>query len=258
MIHVLSYSGGVDSTSLLLHLLRKKEKIFALTFNYGQKHQVEIKFAKRNILYLSNNGFDINHKVIDLSNLMDILQSSLTDNDISIPEGHYMDDNMKSTFVPNRNAIFSSIIYGYCLSLFNRLEEQVTLSLGVHSGDHVMYPDCRPEFYDELMKAFKLGNWESEHVDFYLPYIDLDKTDVIKDGIESCNLLDIDYKEVYKNTLTTYAPDENGFSNGRTGSDVERILAFYDLGIEDPGNYNKSWDLLVNYALQAQNKIRKS
>ena len=258
MAHVLSFSGGIDSTSLLLNLLRRKEKIFALTFDYGQKHKIEIEFAKKNIRYLNDNGLVIDHRVIDLCSLMDILQSSLTDKEIDVPQGHYMDENMKSTFVPNRNAIFSSIIYGYCLSIHKKLREEVTLSLGVHSGDHLIYPDCRPEFYGALMKAFKLGNWESDSISFYLPYINSDKADVIKDGIESCKLLGIDYKEIYKNTLTTYSPDKKGYSNGKTGSDVERILAFNQIGIEDPGNYNATWNSLLKYALQSESDINLS
>ena len=107
MLYVLSFSGGLDSTSLLLHLLCKKESVYAVSFNYGQKHKIELEFAKRNIDYLQSHGFNITHKIVDLSSLVSLLQSSLTDPNTDIPEGHYMDSNMKSTFVPNRNAIFS-------------------------------------------------------------------------------------------------------------------------------------------------------
>ena len=252
MSHVLSFSGGIDSTSLLLKLLSKKEPVYALTFDYGQKHRIEIEFAKRNISYLRDCGFTINYQIINISDLVSILQSSLTDNNIEVPEGHYLNENMKSTFVPNRNSIFSSIVYAYCISIYKRTKTPVTLSLGVHSGDHLIYPDCRPEFYKKIMEAFQIGNWDSENIDIYLPYINIDKSDVIKDGIESCEILKIDYKTIYKNTLTTYSPDKNGFSNGKTGSDVERILAFNNIGLEDPGLYLKPWEEILEHALESE------
>ena len=256
MSAVLSFSGGIDSTSLLLKLLSKKTDVYALSFDYGQKHRIEVEFAKKNISYLLNNGFNITHQVINISDLVDILQSSLTDNKVEVPEGHYLDQNMKSTFVPNRNAIFSSIIYAYSISIYKRTKKPVSLSLGVHSGDHLIYPDCRPEFYNHIMKSFEIGNWDSENIDIYLPYININKSDVIKDGIKSCKFLEIDYKVIYKNTLTTYLPDSNGYSNGKTGSDVERILAFNKLGIKDPGLYLKPWKELLINALENEKDIQ--
>ena len=255
MSSVLSLSGGLDSTTLLLHLLAKKETVYAISFNYGQKHKIEIEFAKKNIHYLNKNGYSVNHKVIDISDVVTLLESSLTDSNSSVPEGHYMDENMKSTFVPNRNSIFSSIIYGYALSIYKSTKNPVQFSLGVHAGDHLIYPDCRPEFYSHLIKSFNIGNWDSEGVEIYFPYIKLQKSDIIKDGISSCEKLNLDYKLIYRNTLTTYSPDSNGYSNGKTGSDVERILAFNQLGIEDPGLYLNSWDKLVSHALDCEKEI---
>ena len=252
MASVLSFSGGLDSTTLLLHLLEKSNPVYALSFNYGQKHQIEIEFAKRNILYLKNAGYIVNHKIIDISDTVTLLKSSLTDSTINVPEGHYMDENMKSTFVPNRNAIFSSIIYGYALSIYKVLKEPIYFSLGVHSGDHLIYPDCRPEFYFQLIKSFEMGNWDSERIKLYLPYIEYNKADIIQNGIETCKRMGIDYKQIYQNTLTTYSPDEKGYSNGKTGSDVERILAFKSLKIQDPGLYHSKWDKLVDYAMNCE------
>ena len=256
MSSVLSLSGGLDSTTLLLHLLARKEIVYAISFNYGQKHEIEIEFAKRNIDYLNKNGYSVNHKIIDISDVVTLLESSLTDSKASVPEGHYMDENMKSTFVPNRNSIFSSIIYGYALSIYKSTKKNVQFSLGVHAGDHLIYPDCRPEFYSHLMKSFNIGNWDSEGVEIYFPYIKLQKPDIIKDGVSSCEKLNIDYKLIYRNTLTTYSPDSNGYSNGKTGSDIERILAFNQLGIEDPGLYLNSWDKLVAHALSCEKELK--
>jgi len=255
MSYVLSFSGGLDSTTLLLHLLCRKKSIYALSFDYGQKHKIELEFAKRNIDYLKSKGFKINHKTVDLSSMVTLLESSLTDPDINIPEGHYMDVNMKSTFVPNRNAIFSSIIYAYALSIYKKTKKDVSISLGVHSGDHLIYPDCRPDFYKSIMESFHMGNWDSEYIDTYLPYINFSKSEIIKDGIKSSKKLNLDFDTIYKNTLTTYSPDNDGKSNGKTGSDVERILSFNEIGIKDPASYTESWENLLEYALKCETEI---
>ena len=255
MSYVLSFSGGLDSTTLLLHLLCRKKSIYALSFDYGQKHKIELEFAKRNIDYLKSKGFKINHKTVDLSSMVTLLESSLTDPDINIPEGHYMDVNMKSTFVPNRNAIFSSIIYAYALSIYKKTKKDVSISLGVHSGDHLIYPDCRPDFYKSIMESFHMGNWDSEYIDTYLPYINFSKSEIIKDGIKSSKKLNLDFDTIYKNTLTPYSPDNDGKSNGKTGSDVERILSFNEIGIKDPASYTESWENLLEYALKCETEI---
>ena len=145
---------------------------------------------------------------------------SLT-SDEEVPKGHYEEQQMKSTVVPNRNAIFSSMIYGYALSLSKQYECNVSISLGVHSGDHAIYPDCRPEFYQSLNKAFELGNWDSDKVKLDLPYIDGDKESILRDAIVSCEQLDLDFDTIMANTNTSYEPDEQGRSSGKTGSDIE-------------------------------------
>ena len=189
---------------------------------------------------------------LSISDLVNILQSSLTNSEIEVPEGHYENKNMKSTFVPNRNAIFSSILYGYCISIYKQTNRPVSLSLGVHSGDHLIYPDCRPDFYKQIMKAFEIGNWDSKHINTYLPYINYSKAEIIRDGIDSCKKLNLDFNLIYRNTLTTYFPNSKGESNGKTGSDVERILAFNELEIEDPGMYTENWETLINYAINCK------
>ncbi len=114
---IISFSGGLDSTSLLIHLLSKQYKVFALSFNYGQKHQIEISKGEQNIKYLKSKGYDVKHEIIDLKDCANILSSSLTNLKREIPEGYYEEKNMMSTVVPNRNAIFSSIIYGFALTV---------------------------------------------------------------------------------------------------------------------------------------------
>ena len=248
---VMAFSGGMDSTSLLLRLLREGNKVYTIGFNYGQKHIVELERAQMNIDYLSSNGFQVNHKVVDLSSLMSMFTGSLTSSD-DVPTGHYEEEQMKSTVVPNRNAIFSSIIYGYALSLSKELNRKITISLGVHSGDHAIYPDCRPQFYKSLNLAFELGNWDSENVDLLLPYIDGDKESILLDAIESCAKLNLDFDTIFANTNTSYDPDKDGRSSGKTGSDIERILAFNAIGRKDPVIYQQDWSEVLSHALSVQ------
>ena len=170
-LSVMALSGGMDSTGLLMHLLAEGHEVHALSYDYGQKHSIEIERAKANIAYLKSKGIYLEHKVIDLRSAMSIFDSALTTEGYEVPQGHYEEEQMKQTVVPNRNAIFSSILYGYALSVAQKRNKVVKIALGVHSGDHAIYPDCRPEFYGALENAFQIGNWSSDLVSFYLPYI---------------------------------------------------------------------------------------
>ena len=246
-IAVMAFSGGMDSTSLLLRLLRNGKTVYTIGFNYGQKHLIELSRAQMNIEYLAKQGYDVTHSVVDLSSIMSTFSGSLTSAD-KVPQGHYEESQMKSTVVPNRNAIFASIIYGYALSLSNKLKCKVSISLGVHSGDHAIYPDCRPEFYQKLNDAFEVGNWDSEMVGLDLPYIDGDKISILKDAIISCDKLGLDFNQVFANTNTSYEPDEDGRSSGKTGSDIERILAFDAIGRKDPVTYQEDWESVLTHA----------
>ena len=248
---VMALSGGMDSTSLLLRLLREGNIVYTIGFDYGQKHIVELARAEKNISYLAANGYDVKHRVVDLSSLMSTFTGALTSSE-RIPTGHYEEEQMKSTVVPNRNAIFSSIIYGYALSLSKELNTKVSISLGVHSGDHAIYPDCRPEFYKTLNSAFELGNWNAENVNLDLPYIDGDKESILLDAITSCSELNLDFNIVFANTNTSYDPDEDGRSSGKTGSDIERILAFNAIGRKDPVEYQEDWSSVLSHALSIE------
>ena len=249
---VMALSGGMDSTGLLLRLLREGYKVSCISYEYGQKHNIELERAKLNIEYLEKNGYHVEHRIADLSSAMGIFHSALTSEDIDVPEGHYEEEQMKATVVPNRNAIFSSIIYGYALSIAIKEDTNVIIALGVHSGDHAIYPDCRPEFYDSLSESFALGNWDSERVSFELPYIDGDKESILRDSLISCQKLKLDFDTVFANTNTSYNPDKDGRSSGKSGADVERILAFHAIGRKDPLEYTASWEEVLNNALKAQ------
>lgn len=236
---IVSVSGGMDSTGLLIHLLANDYKVTVANFNYGSdQNSLEHERLQQNLKYLRDSGFDVDFVEMDLSAIMSKFYSSLTRKDIETPEGHYADENMKITVVPNRNAIFASIIYGLALSQAKETGDNVSICLGIHSGDHAIYPDCKPEFIDAIYKAFAIGNWDSEKVDVYCPYINSDKFGILKDTFENCQKLGLDFNIVESNTVTCYKPNEKGESCGKCGSCTERLEAFEKLGIKDPVKYS--------------------
>ena len=160
----MSLSGGMDSTALMIRLLAKGYQVTCITYDYGQRHSVEIDRARENIAYFQDCGIIVEHIVIDLKSAFSTIESALTCLDKQVPEGHYESVQMKQTVVPNRNAIFSSILFAHALNISSVEGVEVKVALGVHSGDHAIYPDCRPEFYIALSTAFQIGNWNSERI----------------------------------------------------------------------------------------------
>jgi len=252
---VLSLSGGMDSSTLLLHLLANDYEVTALGFDYGQKHRVELDRAKSLVEYLKNKGQSVTHHVIKLDGLQQLLHSALVTGGDDVPEGHYEQDNMKDTVVPNRNKIFASLIQAAALSIATKpvgedcdVRQEVAIAMGIHAGDFAVYPDCREEFRQADFEAFKIGNWNSELVSFYTPYIDVTKLEILKDGLSACEKLGLDFNEVYKRTNTSYKPifipfswsDTGGgtwYSDYKSAASVERIEAFLKLGRPDPVSY---------------------
>ena len=248
---VLSLSGGMDSSTLLIHLLANGYKVTALSFDYGQKHRVELERAQQLVDYINENctdencfgGCRVNYQVIKLDGLTSLLNSALVSGGDEVPEGHYEEDNMKATVVPNRNKIFSSITQAVALSIANKTESPVKIAMGIHAGDHAIYPDCRQEFRDADYKAFCEGNWEASKVSYYTPYLDTDKYGILQNGESCCGCLGIDFDEVYKRTNTSYKPTAEGLSDYKSASSVERIEAFLKLGRKDPVKYVDGWDV---------------
>ncbi len=234
---VVSLSGGMDSSTLLLKCLDKFETVTALSFDYGQKHKVELKRAKALVDYLKRNGHNVTYEVVKLDGLVKLLDSALVEGGDEVPEGHYAEENMKATVVPNRNKIFASITQAVALSVANKTKENTSIALGIHAGDHAVYPDCRQEFRDADDNAFRLGNWEAERVGYYTPYLNGDKYDILQDGEVLCEKLGIDFDEVYARTNTSYKPTPEGWSDYKSASSVERIEAFIKLGRPDPVQY---------------------
>lgn len=251
---VLSLSGGMDSSTLLLRLLKEGYNVTAISFDYGQKHRVELERAKSLVDYINNNPYrvftvedkviekydKVTYQVIKLDGLTPLLNSALVSGGNDVPEGHYENENMKATVVPNRNKIFSSITQAVALSKATQNNSPCDIALGIHAGDFEVYPDCRQEFRDADMVAFREGNWNSEMVQFYTPYIEVMKGDILKDGVECCEVLGLNFDEVYKRTNTSYKPmQHNGvwYSDYKSAASVERIEGFLELGRPDPVAY---------------------
>ena len=234
---VVSLSGGMDSSTLLLRALSEYDNVTALSFDYGQKHRVELERAQSLVDYLNTNGQNITYQVIKLDGLVNLLNSALVTGGDDVPEGHYEQENMKATVVPNRNKIFASITQAVALSAANANGLDTDIALGIHAGDHAVYPDCRQEFRDADDNAFRIGNWEAEKVGYFTPYLDTDKLGILKDGLELCEELGIEFDEVYKRTNTSYKPYPSGNSDYKSASSVERIEAFISLGRPDPVQY---------------------
>jgi 7-cyano-7-deazaguanine synthase len=244
---VLSLSGGMDSSTVLLYLLEKGYEITALSFDYGQKHNVELERASELIQYLIEHYQPVKYQRITLQGLVSLLDSNLVKGGEDVPEGHYEEDNMKDTVVPNRNKMFSSIIQAVALSIAQQKECEVKIAMGIHAGDHAIYPDCRQEFRDADYEAFKIGNWDAKKVTYITPYIDGTKYDILKDGLYCCEKLGLDFDEVYKRTNTSYKPDAEGRSDYKSASSVERIEAFLKLDRKDPVEYIDGWETAKNH-----------
>lgn len=256
---VVSLSGGMDSSTLLLRCLKEYDSVTAISFDYGQKHRVELDRAQSLVDYINLCGdaqakadhpspiVGTNYRQIKLDGLVDLLDSALVTGGKDVPEGHYESDNMKETVVPNRNKMFASIAQAVALSVSNRTGETCDIALGIHAGDHNIYPDCRQEFRDADDAAFRIGNWDAENVGYFTPYLLGDKFDILKDGEILCEELGLDFDEVYKRTNTSYKPikwysrpETNAYewySDYKSASSVERIEAFIKLGRKDPVAY---------------------
>ena len=247
---VLSLSGGMDSSTLLLHLLATGYEVTALSFDYGQKHKVELERAKSLVEYINDVMFKtkqdnyVKHQIIKLDGLQQLLNSALVTGGDDVPEGHYEHENMKATVVPNRNKIFASIIQAVALSVAEKNNTECVIAMGIHAGDHAIYPDCRQEFRDADFEAFKLGNWGSEKVLMSTPFLQVDKYDILKHGLECCEQLGLDFDEVYKRTNTSYKPiklsDTVWLSDYKSAASVERVEAFIKLGRPDPVMYGET------------------
>lgn len=210
------YSGGLDSTVLLYDLHHAAHTLGALSVNYGQRHACELACASRICA-----GLKLPHQVADLTAIRPLLAgSSLTSPEIAVAEGHYTEENMKTTVVPNRNMILLALATGHALSIG---AEQVAYA--AHSGDHAIYPDCRNEFADAMETAMSLCDWKP--IKLYRPFVNWTKADIVRRGAE----LGVPFEQ-------TWSCYQGGNMHcGRCGTCIERREAFDLAGVPDPTHY---------------------
>ena len=214
---VLIFSGGLDSTVLLAHLLDAGHKVQALSIDYGQRHKCEITQARK----LASH-YGVNHFTADLTSLRPLLAgSSQTDNQVKVPHGHYAEESMKATVVPNRNMLMLAVAGSWAIS-----SKANFIAYGAHSGDHAIYPDCRADFASSMDQAFKLADWHP--VELLRPFVTMDKADIVRRG----NELGVPFAE----TWSCYEGD-GAFHCGQCGTCVERREAFELAGVTDPTAY---------------------
>lgn len=213
---VLIYSGGMDSTTLLYYLLHQNYQIKALSFNYGQRHSKELTAAAAICRRMG-----VPQETVELTSITGLIGgSSLTDPALPVPEGHYHDENMKITVVPNRNMIMLAIAIGHAIAL-----NYATVTYAPHSGDHTIYPDCRPAFVEAMQQVAGLCDWHPVRI--FTPFLEMDKGDIAELGQQ----LGVPFEL----TWTCY----NGRDQhcGKCGACRERREAFVKHGLADPTAY---------------------
>ena len=212
------FSGGLDSTVLATQMKKDAEETRLLSIDYGQRHAKELDHSQKVADHLG-----LAHKILKLPQLGQILGgSSLTDKSMTLPEGHYAEESMKSTVVPNRNMILLALAGGHALSIgFD------TIAYAAHAGDHTIYPDCRPEFADAMDTALSLADWNT--LSLHRPFVDMTKSDLVSLGAELDAPLHL--------TWSCYAGNE--IHCGKCGTCVERKEAFALAKIPDPTKYEE-------------------
>ena len=222
-------SGGLDSVTLAHKVSQEAEVIALLTFNYGQRHVKETEYAAK-----CADNLGVCHHLLDISNISALLGGSALTDDIDVPEGHYAEDNMRITIVPNRNAIMLTMAYGLAVSIG---AERVAAAM--HGGDHFIYPDCRPDFIEKFASMQHTALDGVSRVELYTPYLQSTKADIVAEGatLSSFNAAD---------TWSCYQGGE--FHCGRCGTCVERQEAFNIAQVADPTIYVDSeyWREAVN------------
>jgi 7-cyano-7-deazaguanine synthase len=211
------YSGGMDSTVMLSSMLEDGIDVKgALSIDYGQKHRKEIDAAVEICAELG-----IEHRIADLRGISALFgHSGLTDSETEVPEGHYEEDSMKQTVVPNRNMILISVATAWAIT-----KEAEAIAYAAHSGDHAIYPDCRVEFADALDEAIRLCDWSS--VWLYRPFVNMSKQLIVTEGARMGSPLG-----------KTWSCYKGGALHcGKCGTCIERREAFHLAEVDDPTVY---------------------
>ena len=213
-------SGGLDSAVLAHHLRNHGWELRLLSFDYGQRHAKELDCAA-----VLAAGLGARHDVVDLRSVGRLLTgSALTDGSVDVPDGHYTDESMRATVVANRNAVFVQVAVGVAVA-----EGAAAVALGIHAGDHAIYPDCRPEFVDAAQHLALVAN-EGFVVDGFTvlaPFLRWSKADIVRRGAE----LGVPFAD----TWSCYRGGD--VHCGTCGTCTERREAFDDAGVDDPTKY---------------------
>ena len=213
-------SGGLDSAVLAFHLRDEGWQLRLVSFDYGQRHRVELDHAAAMAL-----GMGARHDVVDLRSVGALLSgSALTDDDVPVPDGHYTEESMRTTVVANRNAIFAMVATGVAVA-----EGARSVGLGIHAGDHAIYPDCRPPFVAAAEHLAKVANegFVAEGFQLLAPFLAWTKADIVRRGAE----LGVPFAD-------TWSCYKGGPAHcGTCGTCVERMEAFELAGVTDPTTY---------------------
>lgn len=218
---VVVLSGGMDSTvAAYLTAETFGPCLRCVSFDYGQRHRRELEAAAAVAAELN-----APHYVIDLTSITGLLTTSaLTNPDVDVPHGHYADESMRATVVPNRNAVMLAAAAAIAIA-----EDDRQVVTGVHAGDHPIYPDCRPEFIDAMTVALRAGNegYCDPNFRVWAPFVHVTKTDIVRYGSD----LAVPFE------LTWSCYEGRSVHCGECGTCVERREAFRDAGVHDPTMY---------------------
>jgi len=225
-------SGGLDSVTLAYKIAHEHELKQLISFDYGQRHKKETAYAARCAKDL---GVDLS--IVDITTIGALLTGSALTDDVDVPDGHYAEDSMKTTVVPNRNAIMLSIAFGAAAA-----QNCDCVATAVHGGDHFIYPDCRPDFINAFNTMQKHALDGYADVQLYAPFVNIPKDGIVTVGTE----LNVPYAD----TWSCYKGGE--VHCGRCGTCVERREAFHLAGVSDPTVYADP-----DFWLQARNDFNE-
>ncbi|MEM8774897.1 MAG: 7-cyano-7-deazaguanine synthase QueC [Pseudomonadota bacterium] len=210
-------SGGLDSVSLAHKVAGEQALRGLLSFDYGQRHVKELGFAKA-----CADRLGVPHTVVDISGVGAALSGSALTDDVEVPDGHYAEESMKITIVPNRNAIMLTIAFGMAAA-----QKVDAVAAAVHGGDHFIYPDCRPGFIDAFQTMQNHALEDVAQIELYTPFVNISKADIVTEGAR--------HGTAFAETWSCYKGGETHC--GRCGTCVERREAFFLAGVADPTEY---------------------
>jgi 7-cyano-7-deazaguanine synthase len=213
-------SGGMDSVTLAYSLRSQGYTLHVVSFDYGQRHRKELEFARRAAHALAAEWDLIDLKAAGMQRLF--RGSALTDAAVDVPEGHYADETMRLTVVPNRNAIMLAIAYAAAVSA-----RATVVAAAMHAGDHPIYPDCRPDFVRAFAAMERLATEGEGEIDLLVPFIDKSKAEIAALGAR--------LEVPFEHTWSCYKGEE--IHCGACGTCYERREAFQRAGIPDPTRY---------------------